>query len=138
MTAVKSGEVKADPAASTTAAAATRDLAEAPLPPSAEVLVPAASSANVEAASLNTIAFSRRKGRKTRKGNERERVTLPSTSTIFELLHYWQTRDKTKATKGKKFSLRRENAPGSSHCSFRDAAFAASRGAAESLVSEGS
>lgn len=51
MTAVKSGEVKADPAVSTAAAAAPRDPAEAPLPPLAEVLVPAASSANVEVAS---------------------------------------------------------------------------------------
>ena len=50
MTAVKSGEVKAAPAVSTAAAAAPRDPAEAPLPPLAEV-VPAASSANVEAAS---------------------------------------------------------------------------------------
>lgn len=51
MTAVKSGEMKADPAVSTAAAAAPRDPAEAPLPPLAEVLVPAASSANVEVAS---------------------------------------------------------------------------------------
>ena len=50
MTAVKSGEVKAAPAVSTAAAAAPRDPAEAPLPPLAEV-VPATSSANVEAAS---------------------------------------------------------------------------------------